>query len=272
MNLRAVFSIADDLLWEAEAQRLPSRGSITVQRAGRLGPVIEMGMARRRAPEAYASIRFDSPLIQMLDEALERGKIIGAGAGDAAGIFPLSQHDPEGADQSRCDQWFMRARNAAIESGIPRQLAAALCGAVIELQSNVYTHSGRSDTGIVAYGAMPGTIEFVVADAGKGVLASLRSNPRFDHIGNSGQALEAAATDGVSCLDEPGRGVGISQLFRALTRDYGEIRFRSGDHSLILEGNGPSLTGRFEIAQKAHLQGLVVSVRVRAPDATGKGA
>ena len=52
-------------------------------------------------------------------------------------------------------------------------------GALGELQDNVFEHSGRPDSGLVAYGASTGAFEFVVADAGRGVL---REPPRKSRI------------------------------------------------------------------------------------------
>ena len=63
-----------------------------------------------------------------------------------------------------------------------------------------------------------------------------------------------------------GDGYGIGQLFRALAHDTAELRFRSGDHAQRLWGDAPSLTGQEELAQKAWLDGLSISIR-RGPNA-----
>jgi hypothetical protein len=131
-----------------------------------------------------------------------------------------------------------------------------------ELQDNVFEHSGRPESGVVAYAAGNGAFEFVVADAGRGVLASLRENPEFAGLEESGAALRVAVSDGASRhARSTGRGYGIGQLFRALAHDAAELRFRSGDHALRLWGDAPSLTGQVELAQKAWLDGLSITVR-----------
>ena len=65
-----------------------------------------------------------------------------------------------------------------------------------ELQDNVFEHSGRPESGVVAYAASNGAFEFVVADAGRGVLASLRENPEFAGLADSGAALRVAVLTG----------------------------------------------------------------------------
>ena len=134
-------------------------------------------------------------------------------------------------------------------------------GALGELQDNIFEHSGRPATGLVAYGAGNGAFEFVVADAGRGVLASLRENPEFARLADSGVALRVAASDGASrYARSTGHGYGISQLFRALAHHSARLRFRSGDHALRVWGDAPSLAGHVELAQKAWLDGLTITI------------
>ena len=149
-----------------------------------------------------------------------------------------------------------------MSAGLAKNLAAGLMGALGELQDNVFEHSGRPVTGVVAYGAGNGAFEFVVADAGRGVLASLRENPEFAHLAEFGAALRVAASDGASrYARSTGHGYGIGQLFRALAHHTAGLRFRSGDHALRLWGDAPSLAGHVELAQKAWLDGLTITVR-----------
>lgn len=259
--LAATFDVADDLLWQAEAGRLARRGTITVVRSGQIGPLVELALAARATPAEYASISVTPPFFNQVLLALTTGRISGGGARDIAGVFPLAQLDPV-ADDSRWQQWASHAENAAVKSGLPRGLVSGLMGALGELQENVYQHSDRPETGLVAYAAANGSFEFVVADAGVGVLASLQQNPEFAELADSGEALRVAVSDGASRHGRAsGRGYGIGQLFRALAHDSAELRFRSGDHALRLWGDAPSLSGQFEVAQKARLDGLIVTVR-----------
>jgi hypothetical protein len=269
-ELSATFDVADDLLWQAVAGRLPKVGPLAVSRSGRIGPLVEMAMAVSASPSAYDRVRFDPPVFQRVVNALEKGQISGAGARDRAGVFPLSRYDPAAEQQLVWDQWAKHAENAAVGAGLAKGLVAGLMGALGELQDNVYEHSGRPDTGLVAYATGSRTFEFVVADAGMGMLASMRQNPEFAGLRDSGEALRAAASDGASRFARStGHGFGIGRLFRALAHDTAELRFRSGDHAMRLWGDAPSLTGHVELAQKARLNGLTISVRC-APGEPGR--
>lgn len=262
--ISATFEAADDLLWQAVAGRLPLLPPLTLVRSGFVGPLVEVAIGRMATPEAYRSIVIKPPLFRQIERALADGMISGSGARDRAGVFPLRRFDPSNgsAENLIWDQWAKHAENAALAAGLPRGLAAGLMGALGELQDNVLEHSGQPDTGLVAYGASTDAFEFVVADAGRGVLASLRENPQFTHLADCGAALRIAASDGASRhVYKTGRGYGISQLFRALAYDAAELRFRSGDHALRLWGDAPSLTGQVELVQKAWLDGLTITVR-----------
>jgi anti-sigma regulatory factor (Ser/Thr protein kinase) len=140
----------------------------------------------------------------------------GAGAHDRAGVFPLSRVNPGGAEAERLawDQWAKHVENAAVAAGLAKGLIGGLMGALGELQDNVFEHSGRPESGVVAYAAGNGAFEFVVADAGRGVLASLRENPEFAGLEESDAALRVAASDGASGhARSTGRGYGIGQCF-----------------------------------------------------------
>ncbi len=261
--MEASFEAADDLLWQAASGRLLQLPSLHLVRSGRIGPLVELAIARRMRPDAYRAVTIEPPIFGQIDRALADGEISGAGATDRAGVFPLRRFDPSPtADNLLWDQWAKHAENAAVTAGLPRNLVVGLMGALGELQDNVFEHSGAPATGLVAYGATQGAFEFAVADAGRGVLASLRENPEFTQLADAGAALRAAASDGASRhARDTGHGYGIGQLFRALAHDAAELRFRSGDHALRLWGDAPSLTGQVELAQKAWLNGLTITVR-----------
>lgn len=263
-RISASFEAADDLLWQAVAGRLPTLGSVTITRSGRIGPLVELAMAIAVFPDAYSTVTVEPPLFHQIAHAVQEGEVSGASARDRAGVFPLSRYDPDGDGLERLvwDQWAKHAENAAVTGGLVRDRAAGLMGALGELLDNVFEHSGRPESGVVAYAASEGAFEFVVADSGRGVLASLRENPEFAGLADSGTALRVAVSDGASrYAGSTGHGYGIGQLFRALAHDAAELRFRSGDHALRLWGDAPSLTGQVELAQKAWLNGLAVSVR-----------
>ena len=272
-QLQASFEAADDLLWQAMAGRLPDLGPLVLTRSGLAGPLVELAMAVCAWPDRYRAVTIEPLLFRQVVNAVTDGVISGAGAHDRAGVFPLSRIDPDGphADRLAWAQWAKHAENSAVIAGLPRGLAGGLLGALGELQDNVFEHSGRPETGVAAYAASADAFEFVVADAGRGVLATLRENPEFAMLPDSGAALRAAASDGASRhARSTGHGYGIGKLFRALAHDAAELRFRSGDHALRVWGDAPSLTGQVELAQKAWLNGLTISVRCRSNVSRGR--
>lgn len=268
-NLEATFDTSDDLLWQAARGQLRGRGTILLKRSGRIGPLVELMYARKGRPEEYKQVSVRIPFARLIAEAMDSAKVSGSDYGEVAGVFPLGRGASGEHAEDQWEQWALHAQNVAAARGLDRSLVDGLIGALIELQDNVYLHSEAPATGLVAYAAAPGVFEFVVADAGVGVLASLTKNPEFAGIKDSGEALRVAASDGASRFDRStGHGFGIGQLFKALARDAGELRFRSGDYAMAIRGDQPSLTGKVDTIQKAWLDGLIISVRCTSSEPT----
>lgn len=259
------FETADDLLWQAREGKLANRGKLLIARSGQIGPAIEMVLARKQIPDAYANVALAAPFCGAVETALSQGTISGSNQGAQAGVFPLKA---KGSDKSLWELWVVRAEQAAKRAGLVGTLPAQLMGALGELKDNVIEHSGNPSSGLIAYGATAHTFEFVVADAGVGVLASLRQNPEFARLPDAGEALRAAASDGVSRYGRAsGHGFGVGQVFRALASHSGRLRFRSDDFAWSLSGDSPSLTGKTELVQKAWLTGLTITVLCEGPAA-----
>lgn len=269
--VEASFDNVDDLLWQAKHGSLSSRGPIRLTRSGRIAPLVELAIARMEMPDAYSGILVEAPFATLISGAV-RGEISGNAFDDKMGVFPLSRHQPGTNSRDLWDQWSHHVQNAAVGSNFPRALVLGLIGALGELQDNVYEHSGKPNTGLVAYAVSPNAFEFAVADGGMGALASLRMNPDYAHLKTASEALELAMSDRASRYgSETGRGYGIGSLFKALAHDAGELRFRSGDYAVSIEGDRPTLTGRKQVVQKAWLDGFAVSVRCTPPYGNGDG-
>ena len=153
------------------------------------------------------------------------------------------------------------AKRAAEAAGFSKTTAAKLVGAIGELEDNVHLHSEATHTGLLAFRAAAGTFEFVVADRGIGVLASLRQSPEFSgSLTDHGRALELALSDGCSRFGtSAGRGTGFRQIFLGLADLNGALRFRSGNQALTIDGRNPTLTMK-RLAQKPHIGGFLISV------------
>jgi hypothetical protein len=165
------------------------------------------------------------------------------------------------------DEWFefcQSLQNGAVTSGFPHKNAQELVAATRELVSNVFEHSDAPQSGLVGFSIIRDKLEIVVGDQGIGVLASLRTSPEYSVLRDSGEALRASLTDGTSRFGRlSGHGGGFRNLFRGLLNLSSDLRFRSGDHALSINGISPELsTGR--ISQKIQLPGFVVSIACAA--------
>ncbi len=259
-KLRAEFAVTDDILREALQERLANLGTIVIEKSGRIGPIVELTLASLEFENQYKSVRIDSVFSTNLLRALQTGLPFGGNYQDVMGVFPLGEENPITANTS-WNQWALHAQNIAKSKGLNIQLVKSLIGALIELQDNVYEHSGAPQTGLVAYAVTKNSFEFVVADRGLGVLRTLRRNPRYIDTPDSGAALQEVIKEGVSRFpSETGRGQGFNQLFRALVGCNAELRFRSGDHALTMQPTPDALHGKTILAQVPAFSGFVISI------------
>ena len=260
-SIKVNFAVADDLLREAVQGRLAQHDVIVLERSGRIGPLVETALASILHGDQYRGVSINSPFANSLNDALQSGRPFGGSYSDRVGAFPLTVMNPVTAPGADWDQWTTHAENAAKAQGFNSHFVAGLLGALIEIQDNVYEHSGAPETGVVAYATTPNSFEFVVADRGMGVLSSLRHSPKYADVGDAGAALQLAITDGVSRFpSETGHGQGFNQLFRTLVGHNAELRFRSGDHALTLRPGRNITEGASVLAQVAPMAGLSISV------------
>lgn len=215
-------------------------------------------------PIAYAGVVFDAPFASAMEAALCNQTPFGLDMGNRTGAFPLGTLGASGDDTDAWRLWLSRADQAARAVGFPDRTAAEMIGALGELEDNVFRHSEAFETGLVAYAASTHGFEMVVTDAGRGVLASLKANPDYAHLQDSGEALRLSLADGESRLGrDSGSGYGMGQMFRALATNDGDLRFRSGDHALEVRGHSPSLQGEVKLSHVPDAAGLTVSVLCR---------
>lgn len=127
-----------------------------------------------------------------------------------------------------------RSRAGAAAAGFTPVHSAKLVAAIGEIYGNVIDHSGNVPSGYVAYRATPRQFEFVIGDRGVGVLESLRSNPQYAALTDSGSALELALQKGVSRYSNGDHGFGFVPLFVGLANISRVMRFRSGNHARII--------------------------------------
>ena len=268
INTQADFTAADDILQEAACERLAGHGPIVIETSGRVGPVVELTLASLQFAVQYRSVTVQGGFAAHLRRALRSGQPFGSDYHDVVGAFPLGAENPIIVTSALWDQWTLHAESIAKTKRLNGQLVASLIGAMVEIQDNVYEHSGAPQTGLFVYAVTPSSFEFVVADRGVGVLQTLRQNPHYADIADAGAALREVNRDGVSRFPaDTGRGQGFNQLFRALVGHNAELRFRSGDHALTMRPTSDALHGETVLAQVAPLNGFTVSVIHRADGA-----
>lgn len=252
------FATLDGLAFAAERGRLS--GHIPNLVAHDLGPIIELGQFAAAgllpAPERTAWLRLDG--LAVLYREIASGRLYWiCPDGKRIGFLRTGAKPPS---ETVWTGFGLAAQQAAAASGFPARIAAQLVAAAGEMYSNIYDHSAAPATGLVAFRAVPNRFEFVVADRGVGVLESLRSCPAYSSMSDHGEALHLALKDGVSRYGaNSSHGYGFHQLFIGLANLSGSLRFRSGDHALVIDGSTPSLmTAR--TAQKPYLSGFLISV------------
>lgn len=266
--LKAQFSDVDDLLREAAHGRLRGHGSIVIENSGRIGPLIELFAGAQQFPSEYKSISFAGAFASKASEAWATGQPFGGGYNDQAGAFPLPLENPIETRDPAWEQWLLHAETTAKKRGLPSGAVASLVAALVEMQDNVYQHSGAAQTGLVAYAVTDQSFEFVVADRGMGVLETLRQNPDYAHLPDAGAALTEAIRPGVSRFPvASGRGQGFVQLCRSMVTHRAELRFRSGDHALTLCPTDDPLNGHQRLSHTSALSGTMISAiwRTEAP-------
>lgn len=165
-------------------------------------------------------------------------------------------------DEAQGQQFLVRFERALRHCGFPVPFAQGLGKAFAEMTDNVLQHSGaRTQEPAVAVAGFHVEHEwmtFAIADTGRGILASLRSNPRWAEVRNSTDALSAVLERRATRRPNEEEGHGFFEVFRALADRNALLRFRSGDGCLSLSGefNVPT----FERGSSPAMPGFQLSV------------
>lgn len=260
------FAELDGLAFAAQRGRLHEYSSDNPLSIGTLGPFLELilygesGLLPPLHRAAWLALGSFAAF-----EAAYRGrkKQWICPASRSVGFFQTTREWQD--DQTDWVGFGLAAQKAAEAAGFHRKTGAQFVAALGELVSNIHEHSGAPASGIAAFRTDNNGFEFAVADRGVGILESLRTCPDYAHLADHGEALRLALGEGVSRFG-PGamRGQGFRPLFVGLANLSGYLRFRSGDHALVIDGQGIDLMAA-KTAQKAPLQGFLASVACRLP-------
>lgn len=252
------FDALDELALAAERGYLDDYG-LPTYRARDVGPVLELSrfVARGLLPPTRSNPWLAMDHLDPLVEAFRNGNVRWV-CPKTRSIGFLRTNIPY--DTSEWTTFGLAMQRAAAGAGFPKTITAQFTAALGEFHSNVYEHSGSAKSGAIAFQAHRGRFEFAAIDGGIGVLQSLRENPAYANLYDSGEALRLALTDGVSRFGaDSDRGYGFRPLFVGLANLNGSLRFRSGDHALLIDGQNPTLMTALT-AQKPEITGLLISV------------
>jgi hypothetical protein len=167
----------------------------------------------------------------------------------------------------QCDSWENfcgRFERAAWNQGFVKEAAANLHSALYEMASHALTHAFSKIAPLVCYEVHDGIAAFTVADLGVGVLQSLRSAAKYQYLSRDVDAIHAALHTGVTRLSTGG--FGFNSVFKALAKQWGQLRFRSGTGCVSMDGLDTSVD-RATYSFPPLMAGFQVSVCCRSGDA-----
>jgi anti-sigma regulatory factor (Ser/Thr protein kinase) len=133
---------------------------------------------------------------------------------------------------SFCHRFELAARAV----GFSRDAAINLHSALFEMAENAVIHSRTPVAPLVGYAVSSGTAMFTVADVGIGVLESLRSVAQYASLTEDVDAIQLAMQSGVTSRQDGGGGMGFNSVFKALAEQWGQLRFRSGNGCITMDG------------------------------------
>lgn len=272
------FSVLDDVLLAPRNRSDQIRRMLATRTIDAIGPAVEYALQYPRFSEVLPALEAlpESDVTTALLSVLrcdDRSRHLRASSFDPLRVeFAMLGYRESAMDGAGWVAYLQRLKNAAKQGGFGDSTAKGLVGAVKELVENVDLHSETPDSGVIGYGFTDQSFEFVIADTGIGVLASLRRCTDYEHLADHGDALLTALTDGESRFGrKTNHGRGFRQLFVALAALYGSLRFRSGNHRLEIEGNSPNLPTS-KVSQSVTYKGFMASVTCRPSNLIRKRA
>jgi hypothetical protein len=257
------FSLLSELGHQAESTQAQALHDSYTRR---IGPLVELAYQDYNNVSNKLAVLYQSQPLGLMLEALSKESIHD---------FPLRtsfkpknvefirgfQTNAEGEDP-RWIAFCKRLQGAVRSAGFEQSFSKVIAATVDEMGFNVVDHSGREDSSIVGYRSSPSEFEYVVCDAGIGVLESLRKNPVFSFLTTSDEALGKAVQEGNSRYGHlTDRGMGFRELFNNVANRGAYLRFRSGDYALVVDGTigAPNLV----IQPCRYASGFLISITVK---------
>jgi hypothetical protein len=242
------FVLIDDILdlEAAEHLSIASDSKLTS-----LGPFVEFAYYGYPDRDTYLAPWRDSEIGRNLLAAINASDFDSA-RNPISGIEKLIEFipTPRAMEQVAHPKWetfLIRSQNAAESAGIPKHLAQGLIGTLQEMVDNILWHSSAEMSGIAGYRCSPNNFEYVVADAGIGVFASLTANKKWSTVQDPLEALVKALENGVTrCSDEESRGTGFNRLLSSIAKNSCDLRFHSDSACVKYDGIAAQRTGNLK--------------------------
>ena len=143
---------------------------------------------------------------------------------------------------------------------LPRDIISGLEWSINELTDNVLNHSESSVGGLVQATTYPkeGIIAFAVADAGRGILNSLKEG--YPTLRTDIQAMGEAVKAGVTRNPQKGQGNGLAGSLRVTTMTGGSFEITSGEGKLVTTIDETQKHNRNELQK---YEGTIVSGQLK---------
>lgn len=165
------------------------------------------------------------------------------------------------------ENYLHRFERSATSVGFTSDEALNLQSALHEMATNAAIHSQARVPALVGYAVTGNCALFSVADVGRGIVASLTSNPKYAQLTEPVDAIHKALQTGVTSRIDDSGGFGFSTIFKAVAEAWGQLRFRSGNGCITMDGTDlevdnsvrrfpPPLPG-FQVSVCCHAGGLL---------------
>lgn len=156
-------------------------------------------------------------------------------------LTPFSAEDLEAPErltrltQTRCDS-----------NGVPAEVADEIAGHVYELCNNAVSHARCDQAWLCAQSYQQSRLEFVVADAGRGIRASLEGTAY--ECDSHAESITTAAQRRTSSIGRPQHfGIGLSTVVDYAGNMNGSTHIRSGD-AVVRFGSSPFSAPTMELS------------------------
>ena len=157
----------------------------------------------------------------------------------------------------------IRFARSAQGVGLDKTVADGLRAALLEMTDNSVLHAQADSPTLVGYRVLDGFAQFCVADPGSVCSGACGVAPDFAYLPYDHEAIREALRDGVSRYGYRTRRHGLpANLQGALAAQWGQLRFRSGQGCITMDGTDLD-ADHFDENFVAQLPGFQVTVSCR---------